>query len=551
MYADPSDDPRPARVRRPALMLGLAGAVLLAELALVGTLFKHGIAFRCLSEWPRWACGGASGAMLSALCALAALALAVALRPGPLRALLSGGAAGAAGGPCRAAVIVNLTGLGVALAPLAVLRPGGGAAMLWPALGAWAAGLVLMALGAALAVAPAGRWGAYLRAHAGTLVPALAAGLLAPPLATAARPLWQIETIADWTFRAVAWCIARLGYAVDTLPADKIIGTPEFWVRIANVCSGIEGMALVTVFVTLYLWLFRADLRFPRALLLYPIGLAASVAFNVLRITLLLVIGLEGNPDLAVGGFHSHAGWLMFTLVALGLVALAQTVPALHRAAPVGTPGTAVPAAAPVPPLRRDPVAARILPFAVFMASALLASTLSSAPALVYPLRVAAMAAAVALFWPIYRALPWRPDPVALAVGAAVGLAWALIPVATPEGPSPLTTLGGAALAAWLLARGAGTILLVPLIEELFFRGYLERRLAFGAGRAWTLVGVLLSTAAFAALHDRWAEAFLAGLAFSWVMRRHGRVTDAVLAHAVANAVVFAAALATWNLAVI
>ena len=47
---------------------------------------------------------------------------------------------------------------------------------------------------------------------------------------------------------------------------------------------------LVTIFVTLYLWLFRAELRFPRALLLYPLGIAASAALNVLRIGALLTL---------------------------------------------------------------------------------------------------------------------------------------------------------------------------------------------------------------------------------------------------------------------
>jgi len=50
--------------------------------------------------------------------------------------------------------------------------------------------------------------------------------------------------------------------------------------------------------------------------------------------------------------------------------------------------------------------------------------------------------------------------------------------------------------------------------------------------------------ALFAVLHGRWAEAFVASLALSYVMHRSGRVTDAILAHALANAVVFAVAVA-------
>ena len=94
-------------------------------------------------------------------------------------------------------------------------------------------------------------------------------------------------------------------------PARKHIGSGDFMISVAPVCS--EGIALVTIFVSLYLRLFRAELRFPHALLPYPLGIAASACLNVVRIGALLVLEIEGQPDLAVEGFHSHAGGVMFT----------------------------------------------------------------------------------------------------------------------------------------------------------------------------------------------------------------------------------------------
>ncbi|SIO59711.1 exosortase E/protease, VPEID-CTERM system [Rhodovulum sp. ES.010] len=205
----------------------------------------------------------------------------------------------------------------------------------------------------------------------------------------------------------------------------------------------------------------------------------------------------------------------------------------------------------PLPPLWRDPMAARILPFAVLMLSALVVSTLSTAPGALYPLRTALLGAVVALFWPIYRALDWRLDPVALGAGAAIGAMWCVIPVPAGDAAPPYGTLAGAALVGWYLARGLGTVLLVPLVEELFFRDYLEGKLRLGQGRAWAVAAALVSASAFAALHDRWAEALVAGLVFSWVCRRRGRIGDAVLAHAVANAVVYGVAVTTGNLQII
>ena len=175
-----------------------------------------------------------------------------------------------------------------------------------------------------------------------------------------------------------------------------------------------------------------------------------------------------------------------------------------------------------------------------------------SPPALFYPLRVVLVAAVLALFWPILRALVWRIAPVAVAGGVIMGAIWIAIPV--PPGAAPYGDLTGGALLAWYLFRGLGTVLIVPLVEELFFRDYLERRLRGDDRPApWRALGAALVTAAlFAALHDRWAEAFAAGLVFSWLAHRaNGRIADAIVAHGVANLVVFAGAVATGNLAMI
>ncbi len=521
--------------------LVMAGLLFVVELTVIGFLFKHFISFTCLDNWPGTACRGASGSMIAVYCALGALTLAMVLRPAPFRAVMRAYQDGRPSWPLG----LNLAGVAVTLIPLLFLREGTGATFLWPSLASWTIGLAVMLAGLALYLAPARNWTQFFRESWSMVLPVLAAGLATPYLSTLIRPVWQLETIASTTFGLVAKIIGAMGYEVFADPDTKVIGIEDFYIRIANVCSGVEGMALVTVFVTLYLSLFRSELRFPLAFLLYPIGLLASAAFNVVRITVLLILGIEGNPDLAVGGFHSHAGWLMFTLVALGIIALAQTVPALKR----DTGQSNSTAAQEQIPFRHDPMAAKILPFAIFMLSALFVSAFASQPALAYPLRVIAMIAAVGLFWPIMRKIEWRLDPVAIAVGAAIAVMWIAVPV--EPGEAPYGELSGALLLGWFLARGIGTILLVPLIEELFFRDYLERKLRLGTGPAWPFIAAIITAALFAALHDRLLEAFLAGLALSYVMNRAGRVGDAILAHAVANGLIFGVAIATGNLAMI
>ena len=533
----------PARPRlRPLL---LAAALIVTQFAVIGITFKHGIEFRCLDNWPARACGSASKTLAALYCVIAALGLFAILRPALFRDLLTD-----AGHDIRP-LGLNLAGFALALLPLGFMRQGQGAAMMLPAFGFWTLGMALILAGLLFWLAPWARWRAFLSRAGLTLAVVLAAGALAPAFAVKLQPVWQLDTIADLTFRAVTWLVDALGYDVMSDPVRKHIGQGDFVISVAPVCSGIEGIALVTIFVSLYLWLFRAELRFPRALLLYPLGIAASALLNVVRIAVLLIIGIKGHPELAVGGFHSHAGWVMFTAVALGVIAVARGIGWFNRAPAEQAP-------VPLPPLRRDPVAARILPFAVFMLTAVVAPAISQSPALFYPIRVLLLAAAVALVWPAIRPVIaglGRVSPVAWLAGAAIGAIWVVIPV-PPAEAAPYGALTGGAVVLWFLFRGIGTVLLVPLVEELFFRDYLESRIRGAAldepALLWRVVLAAAVTAGlFAALHDRWAEALLAGLVFSWVAQRSGRIADAVAAHGIANLIVFAVAVLTGNLAII
>ncbi|WP_207101593.1 exosortase E/protease, VPEID-CTERM system [Paracoccus shandongensis] len=537
-------DSRAPRLPAPSLPLtplALAALLIVAELLVIGMTFKHGIAFRCLDNWPRPVCETTSRTLAGLYCAIAATGLFALLRPWLFRDLLA-----RAGHDARP-LTVNGAGFALAMLPVLFLRQGEGTAMILPSFAAWIPGMALILGGIGAWLAPRALWARFGRRAGPALAVAIAAGAMAPMIAIRLQPVWDMDAIAGATFSAVHWMVGALGYDVVADPVRRHIGAEGFILSIAPACSGIEGIALVTIFVTLYLWLFRQELRFPRALLLYPLGVVASAGLNAVRIAILLILGIEGQPELAVGGFHSHAGWVMFTAVALGIIALARRVAWFNRAPAMAAPR------APLPPLRRDPVAARILPFAVFMLTAVVAPAISPTPAMFYPLRVILLAGAVLLVWPALRGIAWRVSPLAWAAGAAVGLMWVAIPVAPSVAAPPYGALAGGMAALWFVFRGIGTVILVPLVEELFFRDYLEGRLR-GAAPAplWRSIGAIaVSAALFAALHDRWAEAFVAGVVFSLVLRRSGRIAEAIAAHAMANLIVFAVAVATGNLAII
>lgn len=447
--------------------------------------------------------------------------------------------------------IVLQLGAFTALALSARALLGRGAPPLDPhLLAGWLAAAAATALlGVAVALPP--RWVAHvLLARAGAPLLALATGLLVWRGAAAAEATWG--TLSGPTLHAVAALLTLVGAGPDVDVAERIIGVGDFYVRVAPVCSGANGLGLVLVFVALWLTLGRGRLRFPRALALLPLGAIAAFGANAVRLAALLVLGASGAEEIAVGGFHSKAGWILFLAVALGLVALAERWHWLHDP-DVRTAGSA--------PAVPEGAAAHLAPLLAMLAAALATGALAAgALDRLYGARVLAGLGAL---WLLRRGLPrptLSPASAPIAIGVAVGAAWCL--VAGGAGGAAraveLRTLGTAEQAAWLAARVLGAVVVVPVVEELAFRGFLLPWLAAptssDAGpatpRAWPWAAALVSSAAFGALHANFLLGSAAGLAFAWVRLRRGRLSDAVLAHAVANAAVALAVLAfgRWDL---
>ena len=167
-----------------------------------------------------------------------------------------------------------------------------------------------------------GHWLAVLstRGNRALAAGAVGLGVLAWLGGFVSEALWR--TAAGHTFSIAAAALRLVYDDVVSRPERLVLGTPGFRVYIAPTCSGLEGVGLILAFLGIYLWFFRRELRFPAALVLLPIGAVSIWLLNALRIVLLIVIGSSGWREIALGGFHSQAGWLTFNLVALGFVAL-------------------------------------------------------------------------------------------------------------------------------------------------------------------------------------------------------------------------------------
>jgi CAAX prenyl protease-like protein len=107
----------------------------------------------------------------------------------------------------------------------------------------------------------------------------------------------------------------------------------------------------------------------------------------------------------------------------------------------------------------------------------------------------------------------------------------------------------------WLCFRIVGSVVTVPLAEELAFRGYLIRRLIAADFQEvtfdrFTWFSFVVSSVAFGALHGRWLAGTLAGMAYALTLYRRGELADAVVAHATTNALlaIFVLTTDSWGL---
>ena len=309
-----------------------------------------------------------------------------------------------------------------------------------------------------LVLAPANYWRVFVGEERLTLLAALAAATVAWVGGGVAKGYW--EWLASGTL-FVAKSLLQLAYPEVVFDSTQLLlGTPTLVVHIAPQCSGYEGVALVTVFLATYLWLFRARLRFPQALLLFPIGALAVWLANAVRIAGLVAIGTSYSPKLAAGGFHSQAGWITFIVLALAIIAVTHRV-RFFVSLREGDVDTEI-----------NPIAAALLvPFLLLMSSMMVTKALSSEFDRLYPLRVLVMAAALLWFRRVYARWDWSWTWPAVGIGLIVFAVWVAFERfaigGEPQALSGIGAMGSGETWLWVGARVVGSVLLVPLVEEM------------------------------------------------------------------------------------
>jgi CAAX prenyl protease-like protein len=199
----------------------------------------------------------------------------------------------------------------------------------------------------------------------------------------------------------------------------------------------------------------------------------------------------------------------------------------------------------------------RILPFALFMALlSLRAWWPPQAQALLdarwlYALNLPLVGGLLLWWWREYGELARQNLPtlreagLAVVVGLAVFGLWTQLTLPWMQIGEPSAAyrpMDAAGALDWPLVavRWLGAALVVPVMEELFWRAYLMRWFEHPTFErvdprrvGWR--ALLLSTFVFVLAHTLWLAAAIAGLAYALLYRATGKLWTAVIAHAVTN----------------
>jgi uncharacterized protein len=217
--------------------------------------------------------------------------------------------------------------------------------------------------------------------------------------------------------------------------------------------------------------------------------------------------------------------------------------------------------------LMRRAVVVRALPFAIFMALLALRGGIGgsgeAAPPGAFDARwlyaVQTLLPALVLIacWRDYGELSrqlrptWRNAFVSVLAGLLVFVLWIQFDapwMTIGQASASFVPLNSAGAPDWPLIalRAAGAVLIVPLMEELFWRSFVMRWVDDAtfervAPNSVSARAIVVSTFAFVLVHTQWLAAAFAGLVYAGLYVRSGSLWTAVLAHAITNA-----ALAAW-----
>jgi CAAX prenyl protease-like protein len=201
---------------------------------------------------------------------------------------------------------------------------------------------------------------------------------------------------------------------------------------------------------------------------------------------------------------------------------------------------------------------ARVIPFALFMVLLAVRGYLPADgsgmdPRWVYGISVLVVSGSMVLCWrqydefgPLSR-LRWPQTLLALAVGVAVFGLWINLTepwmlLGRPTASFRPVDAEGQHQWGLIVVRWIGAAVMVPVMEELFWRSFLMRWIDNPDFEKVdpsevSPKAIVLSTLVFMLAHTQWLGAIVAGLAYAWLYRQTRSLWAPIVAHAVTNGV--------------
>jgi CAAX prenyl protease-like protein len=195
-----------------------------------------------------------------------------------------------------------------------------------------------------------------------------------------------------------------------------------------------------------------------------------------------------------------------------------------------------------------SPEYARVMPFAVFLVLTVGQGHLgTSSPYWMYALKTVVGAWLIWESRPFVQEMRWKFSWEAVLIGVLVCGLWigldGLYPrLSKPEGKwDPFDKFGSAVAWFYAAVRIIGSSLVVPPLEEVFYRSFLYRYfvrinfLTMPLGQFHAL-SFAVTSIIFGLVHpDRWVAGILCGLAYQGLVIRKNRLGDAMTAHGITN----------------
>lgn len=212
--------------------------------------------------------------------------------------------------------------------------------------------------------------------------------------------------------------------------------------------------------------------------------------------------------------------------------------------------------------MRGNSILPRVVPFLIFLGLTFCQGQIGEASR--YWIYLAKTLVGGWMLWAVWDLVPecrWKIGWEAVLVGIAVCVVWVGLdpyvpslndilvkfglskPKATPDPMwNPHAFFGPGSAMAWffVIVRILGSSVVVPPLEETFYRGFVYRFIANPDFEKHPLsrfhpLGFFVTAAVFGLAHNEWLAGILCGMAYQWLVLRKGRLGDAMAAHAITN----------------